>query len=80
MKISASTAKEPQFNAITDDWLQVPSGLQTMGNAHGDVAISKAGDVYVSITGGSRAGIQVYSSDGKYLRNVKDAPTVFTVL
>ena len=51
-----------------------------MGNAHGDVAISKAGDVYVSITGGSRAGIQVYSSDGKYLRNVKDAPTVFTVL
>jgi DNA-binding beta-propeller fold protein YncE len=69
-------AAEPQFNAI-EAWLQPPSQMETIGPAHGDVAVSSTGDVYVSILGGPRGGIQVYGPDGKYLRNVPNAPTDF---
>ena len=58
-------------------WLKLPEGLEQMGGAHGDVAVSENGDVYVSLTNGLRAGVQVYSEDGTYLRNVENAPTDF---
>ena len=48
-----------------------------MGVAHGDIAVSENGDVYISLTGGLRAGVQVYDKDGKYLRNVANAPNDF---
>lgn len=69
-------AGEPQFKAV-ESWLQPPTELKTIGPSHGDVAISSNGDVYVSILSGPRAGIQVYSADGKYLRNVPGAPNDF---
>jgi len=59
------------------DPLKLPEGLPEMGNQHGDVAISSNGDIYVSLTQGLRAGVQVYAPDGTYLRNVKDAPGDF---
>ena len=59
------------------DWLRLPKGMEKMGNAHGDVAVSRNGDVYVSILGGDKAGIQVYGADGRYRRNVKGAPKDF---
>lgn len=71
-----SLAAGPEFNAI-DGWLKLPAEMQTIGNAHGDVAVSSSGDVYVSIMQGPRAGIQVYDAVGKYLRNVPKAPTDF---
>jgi hypothetical protein len=67
---------EPEFNAV-DGWLKAPSEMETIGPAHGDVAISSNGDVYVSILSGPRAGIQVFDAKGKYLRNVPNAPTDF---
>jgi hypothetical protein len=67
---------EPEFNAV-EGWLQPPSQMETIGPAHGDVAVSSTGDVYVSILSGPRAGIQVYGADGKYLRNVPNAPNDF---
>lgn len=66
----------PKFTPVAD-WLQLPKGFEKMGNAHGDVALSAKGDVYVSITAGPKAGIQVYNSKGRYLRNVKNAPKDF---
>lgn len=51
--------------------------LKTLGPAHGDVAVSSNGEIYVSILSGPRAGIQVYSPEGKYLRNVPNAPNDF---
>ena len=40
---------------------------------HGDVAVSSAGDVYVSVeTAGM--GVQVFSADGRYLRSLANAP------
>lgn len=59
------------------DPLKLPEGLAEMGNQHGDVAISSKGDIYVSLMQGLRAGVQVYSADGTYLRNLPGAPTDF---
>lgn len=77
--VEKGKAKEtpPLDWATSPDWLKLPEGMEQMGAAHGDVAVSKNGDVYVSLTGGLRAGIQVYGADGKFLRNVKDAPNDF---
>ena len=56
------------------DWLKLPEGRPTLGNMHGDVAVSSKGEVYVSVQD-PQAGLQVYAPDGKFLRNVADAPS-----
>jgi len=55
--------------------LTPPPGMQTIGDSHGDIAVSPAGEIYVSVQAGTHPGIQVYGADGRYLRNVPDAPT-----
>lgn len=70
-----ANAAEPQFSVV-GDWLKPAPDMQTIGQAHGDVAVASNGDVYVSV-GGARGGIQVFNSDGKYLRNVPNAPADF---
>src|SRR5262245_39568740 len=57
-------------------WLQLPPGREQLGNMHGDVAVSSTGDVYVSVQD-PQAGLQVYAPDGRFLRNVPDAPADF---
>ncbi len=77
--VGRGAAKEtaaPDWKAVAD-WMSLPEGMAQMGAAHGDVAVSRNGDVYVSLTGGLRAGVQVYDADGNYLRNLKDAPNDF---
>ena len=56
------------------DWLKLPEGRPTLGNMHGDVAVSSKGEVYVSVQD-PQAGLQVYAPDGTFLRNVPDAPS-----
>jgi hypothetical protein len=58
---------------VTADWLKLPEGRPQMGNQHGDIAISSKGEAYVSVMD-PKAGVQVYSADGKWLRNVENAP------
>jgi len=60
-----------------EGWLKPGGDLKTIGNAHGDVAVSSNGDVYVSVIGAPLGGVQVYDADGKYLRNVPNAPNDF---
>ena len=60
----------------TADWLKLPEGRPQLGNMHGDIAVSSKGDIYVS-TQDAKAGVQVYGPDGKWLRNVPDAPADF---
>jgi hypothetical protein len=64
----------PTF-ALDARFLTPPEGMATIGDAHGDIAVAPTGDIYVSVQGGDRAGVQVYSAKGKYLRNVPNAPT-----
>jgi hypothetical protein len=55
------------------DWYKLQEGRPQMGNMHGDVAVSSKGEVYVSVMD-PRAGLQVYAPDGKFVRNVPNAP------
>ena len=79
----SEVAPSPAPEAASSGWtigpdpLKLPEGMPEMGNQHGDVAISSNGDIYVSLMQGLRSGVQVYSADGTYLRNVKNAPTDF---
>ncbi|HEU0162220.1 MAG TPA: hypothetical protein VFQ69_07440 [Rhizomicrobium sp.] len=59
---------------LNSHFLKPPAGMATIGDSHGDIAVSPAGDIYVSVQGGARPGVQVYSAAGDYLRNVPDAP------
>jgi hypothetical protein len=61
---------------VSADWLKLPEGRPTLGNQHGDIAISSKGEAYVS-TMDPKAGVQVYGPDGKWLRNLPDAPNDF---
>jgi len=63
------------YTTVTD-WLKLPEGRTQLGNQHGDVAVSSTGDVYVSVQDPA-AGLQVYSPEGKFLRNVNGAPSDF---
>ena len=60
----------------TADWIKLPEGRPQLGNMHGDIAVSSKGEVYVSVMDAKTA-LQVYSPDGKFIRNVVDAPTDF---
>src|SRR4029453_3796796 len=63
------------FTAVAD-WLKLPEGKQNLGNMHGDVAVSSVGEVYVSVQDPT-GGLQVFAPDGKFLRNVPNAPSDF---
>ena len=66
-------AVEAQTYEPVADWLELPAGRATLGPMHGDIAVSKAGEVYVSVeTQGM--GVQVFSPDGRYLRSLDKAP------
>lgn len=69
-------AASPEYKPI-EGWLKPTEQSQSIGSAHGDVAVAANGDVYVSIMNGPRAGIQVYNAEGEYLRNVPNAPNDF---
>ena len=58
-------------------WASMPTGEKQIGNMHGDIAVSSKNEVYVSVQGGPKAGVQVYDNKGDYLRNVPNAPNDF---
>jgi hypothetical protein len=83
--LAAASASGADSVSYVEDptWLKLPEGRTEIGSTHGDVGLSAAGEVYVSVEGtvkqrfailGPNPGIQVYSLDGKYLRNVPNAP------
>src|SRR5437588_609412 len=80
LTILANAALLANLNAVeykpVPDWLQLPEGRPQLGNMHGDVAVSSKGEVYVSVMD-PKAGLQVYGADGKFVRNVPDAPSDF---
>ncbi len=61
---------------VVSDWLKLPETRTQLGNMHGDVAVSSQGEVYVSVLD-PQAGLQVFSAEGKFLRNVAGAPNDF---
>jgi hypothetical protein len=61
---------------VNADWLKLPASRTSLGNMHGDIAVSSADEVYVSVQD-PQAGLQVFAPDGKFLRNVPNAPSDF---
>ncbi len=55
------------------DFIRLPDITGAAVNQHGDVAVSSAGEIYVS-TMNPKAGVQVFTADGKFLRNLHDVP------
>jgi len=72
---AAATAAHAATFTMDTRYFTPPGGMATIGDSHGDIAISPRGEIYVSVQGGPHAGIQVYGADGHYLRNVPGAPT-----
>ena len=66
--LSAAT----DYQAVAD-WLKLPAGKTQLGSMHGDIAVSSRDEVYVSVED-QQAGLQVFASDGRFLRNVPHAP------
>jgi hypothetical protein len=73
--VVASLGAASTYN-VAADWLKLPQGREQLGNQHGDVAVSSTGDVYISVQDPA-AGLQVFSPDGAFLRNVNGAPSDF---
>jgi DNA-binding beta-propeller fold protein YncE len=73
LALVSASARAATF-AMDTKFLTPPAGMATIGDSHGDIAVSPAGEIYVSVQGGEHPGIQVYSSKGRYLRNVPGAP------
>ncbi|MEQ1854188.1 MAG: hypothetical protein ABMA01_21665 [Chthoniobacteraceae bacterium] len=68
-------AAAAEYKAVPN-WYKLEPGRPQMGNMHGDVAVASNGEVYVSVMD-PKAALQVYAPDGKWLRNVPDAPPDF---
>jgi hypothetical protein len=68
-------AAAPELKTVPD-WLKLADGRPALGNMHGDIAVSSKDEVYVSVQD-PQAGVQVYAPDGRFLRNVPDAPSDF---
>jgi hypothetical protein len=73
--LSFPAAAQALHFTMDSKFLTPPPGMATVGDSHGDIAVSPTGEIYISVQGGDHAGIQVYSADGHYLRNVPGAPT-----
>src|SRR5436190_14619093 len=80
--LATMVANDTDYKA-EPDWLKLPEGRTEMGGRTGTVAVSRANGVYINVEGtvrqrfavlGPNPGLQVYSADGKYLRNVPNAP------
>jgi hypothetical protein len=69
---SLGSAFALDYKAVPD-WYSFPDGKKIIGNMHGDVAVASNGEVYVSVMD-PKAGLQVFSPDGNWVRNVPNAP------
>src|SRR5260221_2703947 len=69
---SLGSALAAEYKAVPD-WHSFPDGKKVIGNMHGDLAVASNGEVYVSVMD-PKAGLQVFGSDGKFLRIVPNAP------
>jgi hypothetical protein len=57
------------------NFITPPSGKETIGNGHGEIAVDSAGNIYVSVQE-ANAGIQVYGKDGKFIKALALPPSL----
>lgn len=64
-----------EYKAVPEPY-SFPDGRKVIGNMHGDIAVASNGEVYVSVMD-PKAGVQVFGPDGKWVRNISNAPADF---
>lgn len=69
LSLSSARAADPQYEFVPK-FITPPSGLETIGNGHGEIQVDSAGRIYVSVEGQPEGGIQVYSPEGKFLSHL----------
>ena len=77
--LAIATLANPLFAAEYQEvphWTKLPDGRTTMGNMHGDIAVSAKGEIYASVMD-PKAPIQVFAADGTFLRVLPKAPNDF---
>mgnify|MGYP002630921120 CR=1 FL=1 len=65
-----ASAHEYSFH---ENWPTPPEGMEYIGDSHGEIDVDSEGLFYVSVLGGEKSGIQIYSPKGEYLRNLPNA-------
>ena len=50
---------------VEPGWLKLPKGQPKLGSMHGDIAVSSANEIYVSLSM-PKAGLQVYNDSGNW--------------
>lgn len=70
-----SSAFAAEYKAVPEPY-SFPDGKKVIGNMHGDIAVASNGEIYVSVMD-PKAGVQVFGPDGKWVRNVPNAPADF---
>lgn len=69
LSLSSAHAAAPQYEFVPK-FITPPSGLETIGNGHGEIQVDSSGKIYVSVEGQPEGGIQVYSPEGKFLSHL----------
>jgi hypothetical protein len=72
---SFGSALAADYKAVPDCY-SFPDGKKIIGSMHGDIAVASNGEIYVSVMD-PKAGLQVFAPDGKWVRNVPNAPPDF---
>ncbi len=64
-----ATAAQADLNyEFQPNFIKPPAGLETIGNGHGEIQVDSKGNIYVSVEGQEQGGLQVYSSEGVFLK------------
>ncbi len=58
------------------NFIKPPAGLQTVGKGHGEIQTDSKGNIYLSVEEQEKGGIQVYSPEGDFLKQLALPPSL----
>ncbi|MEZ5386171.1 MAG: 6-bladed beta-propeller [Prosthecobacter sp.] len=74
MALAGSAAAEVAYELVPN-FITPPPGRETIGDGHGEIGVDSSGKIYVSVQD-KDAGIQVYGTDGKYIKALPLPPSL----
>ena len=74
--VGSSLAQADLSYEFVPNFIKPPAGLETIGNGHGEIQVDSAGNIYVSVEGQEKGGLQVYSPDGTFLKQLPLPPSL----
>ena len=68
--LGSAVAQAEVSYEFVPNFITPPEGLQTIGSGHGEIQVDSAGNIYISVDGQGKGGLQVYSPEGKYVKHL----------